>query len=224
VVQSTSCCWWWWSVAWARCMVPSWARSSDRAAAVHRREQRLAAARSARPADCKADLRRGTGRHRADEPLGLYGRWLKMRTYSTVPVYRRGLFKRQKAFTKSSGCGEGRCPRRGARRWQALVLTPAPTRRPIPASPFEGGRELTIPAHCRRSVPMPELKTRRPPPCGGPTPSGAALRRRPFAPAFTHPALRAPQGTRSAAKGCRIRAPAHTRPRLCTLVAAQAAS
>jgi branched-chain amino acid transport system permease protein len=36
------------------------------------------------------------------EPLGLYGRWLKMRTYLQLfPFYRRGLFKRQKAFTKS---------------------------------------------------------------------------------------------------------------------------
>jgi len=36
------------------------------------------------------------------EPLGLYGRWLKMRTYLQLfPFYRRGLFRRQKAFTKS---------------------------------------------------------------------------------------------------------------------------
>ena len=36
------------------------------------------------------------------EPLGLYGRWLKMRTYLQLfPFYRRGMFKRQKAFTKS---------------------------------------------------------------------------------------------------------------------------
>jgi branched-chain amino acid transport system permease protein len=36
------------------------------------------------------------------EPLGLYGRWLKLRTYLQLfPFYRRGLFKRQKAFTKS---------------------------------------------------------------------------------------------------------------------------
>jgi branched-chain amino acid transport system permease protein len=36
------------------------------------------------------------------EPLGLYGRWLKMRTwFQLFPFYRRGLFRRQKAFTKS---------------------------------------------------------------------------------------------------------------------------
>ena len=36
------------------------------------------------------------------EPLGLYGRWLKMRTYLQLfPFYRRGMFRRQKAFTKS---------------------------------------------------------------------------------------------------------------------------
>ena len=36
------------------------------------------------------------------EPLGLYGRWLKVRTYLQVfPFYRKGLFKRQKAFQKS---------------------------------------------------------------------------------------------------------------------------
>jgi branched-chain amino acid transport system permease protein len=36
------------------------------------------------------------------EPLGLYGRWLKVRTYLQLfPFYRKGLFKRQKAFTKS---------------------------------------------------------------------------------------------------------------------------
>jgi len=36
------------------------------------------------------------------EPLGLYGRWLKLRTwFQLFPFYRRGLFKRQKAFTKS---------------------------------------------------------------------------------------------------------------------------
>jgi branched-chain amino acid transport system permease protein len=36
------------------------------------------------------------------EPLGLYGRWLKMRTYLQLfPFYRRGLFKRQKSFQKS---------------------------------------------------------------------------------------------------------------------------
>ena len=36
------------------------------------------------------------------EPLGLYGRWLKMRTYLQLfPFYRQGLFKRQKSFPKS---------------------------------------------------------------------------------------------------------------------------
>jgi branched-chain amino acid transport system permease protein len=36
------------------------------------------------------------------EPLGLYGRWLKVRTYFTLfPFYRKGLFKRQKSFQKS---------------------------------------------------------------------------------------------------------------------------
>ncbi|MFL6663456.1 MAG: branched-chain amino acid ABC transporter permease [Rhizobacter sp.] len=36
------------------------------------------------------------------EPLGLYGRWLKVRTYlQTFPFYRSGLFKRQKSFQKS---------------------------------------------------------------------------------------------------------------------------
>ncbi len=36
------------------------------------------------------------------EPLGLYGRWLKLRTYFQLfPFYRRGMFKRQKSFTKS---------------------------------------------------------------------------------------------------------------------------
>jgi branched-chain amino acid transport system permease protein len=36
------------------------------------------------------------------EPLGLYGRWLKVRTYLQLfPFYRQGLFKRQKSFTKS---------------------------------------------------------------------------------------------------------------------------
>lgn len=36
------------------------------------------------------------------EPLGLYGRWLKIRTYlQTFPFYRRGMFKRQKSFQKS---------------------------------------------------------------------------------------------------------------------------
>jgi branched-chain amino acid transport system permease protein len=36
------------------------------------------------------------------EPLGIYGRWLKVRTYLQLfPFYRKGLFKRQKAFLKS---------------------------------------------------------------------------------------------------------------------------
>ncbi len=36
------------------------------------------------------------------EPLGLYGRWLKVRTYLQIfPFYRKGLFKRQKSFQKS---------------------------------------------------------------------------------------------------------------------------
>ena len=36
------------------------------------------------------------------EPLGLYGRWLKIRTwFSIFPFYRKGMFKRQKAYQKS---------------------------------------------------------------------------------------------------------------------------
>lgn len=36
------------------------------------------------------------------EPLGLYGRWLKVRAWLQLfPFYRRGLFKRQKSFQKS---------------------------------------------------------------------------------------------------------------------------
>ncbi|MCD6681553.1 MAG: branched-chain amino acid ABC transporter permease [Burkholderiaceae bacterium] len=36
------------------------------------------------------------------EPLGLYGRWLKLRTwFSLFPFYRAGMFRRQKAFQKS---------------------------------------------------------------------------------------------------------------------------
>ena len=36
------------------------------------------------------------------EPMGLYGRWLKVRTWlQTFPFYRRGMFKRQKSFQKS---------------------------------------------------------------------------------------------------------------------------
>jgi hypothetical protein len=33
------------------------------------------------------------------EPMGLYGRWLKVRTwFQLFPFYRKGMFKRQKAF------------------------------------------------------------------------------------------------------------------------------
>ncbi len=36
------------------------------------------------------------------EPLGLYGRWLKVRTWlQMLPFYRQGMFKRQKSFQKS---------------------------------------------------------------------------------------------------------------------------
>jgi branched-chain amino acid transport system permease protein len=36
------------------------------------------------------------------EPMGMYGRWLKLRTYIQLfPFYRKGLFKRQKSFQKS---------------------------------------------------------------------------------------------------------------------------
>jgi branched-chain amino acid transport system permease protein len=36
------------------------------------------------------------------EPMGLYGRWLKLRTYFSIfPFYRKGMFKRQKSFQKS---------------------------------------------------------------------------------------------------------------------------
>ncbi len=36
------------------------------------------------------------------EPMGLYGRWLKIRTWLQLfPFYRRGMFKRQKSFQKS---------------------------------------------------------------------------------------------------------------------------
>lgn len=36
------------------------------------------------------------------EPMGLYGRWLKIRTFfQAFPFYRKGLFKRQKSFQKS---------------------------------------------------------------------------------------------------------------------------
>jgi branched-chain amino acid transport system permease protein len=36
------------------------------------------------------------------EPLGLYGRWVKIRTwFSLFPLYKAGLFKRQKSYQKS---------------------------------------------------------------------------------------------------------------------------
>src|SRR3989344_1318524 len=36
------------------------------------------------------------------EPMGMYGRWLKIRTWLELyPFYRRGMFKRQKTFQKS---------------------------------------------------------------------------------------------------------------------------
>ena len=36
------------------------------------------------------------------EPMGLYGRWLKVRTwFQAFPFYRKGMFKRQKSFQKS---------------------------------------------------------------------------------------------------------------------------
>ena len=36
------------------------------------------------------------------EPMGLYGRWLKVRTWLQMfPFYRQGMFKRQKSFQKS---------------------------------------------------------------------------------------------------------------------------
>ncbi len=36
------------------------------------------------------------------EPLGLYGRWLKIRTwFELFPFYRKGMFRRQKSYTKS---------------------------------------------------------------------------------------------------------------------------
>ena len=36
------------------------------------------------------------------EPLGIYGRWLKVRTWLQIfPFYRQGMFKRQKSFQKS---------------------------------------------------------------------------------------------------------------------------
>ena len=36
------------------------------------------------------------------EPLGIYGRWLKIRIFfSTFPIYKRGTFKRQKSYMRS---------------------------------------------------------------------------------------------------------------------------
>ena len=36
------------------------------------------------------------------EPMGLYGRWLKVRAWLQLfPFYRKGMFKRQKSFQKS---------------------------------------------------------------------------------------------------------------------------
>lgn len=36
------------------------------------------------------------------EPMGIYGRWIKIRTwFSIIPFYRRGMFKRQKSFQKT---------------------------------------------------------------------------------------------------------------------------
>jgi branched-chain amino acid transport system permease protein len=36
------------------------------------------------------------------EPQGLYGRWLKLRTYLQIfPFYRQGMFQRQKSYLKS---------------------------------------------------------------------------------------------------------------------------
>ena len=36
------------------------------------------------------------------EPLGLYGRWLKVRTwFELFPFYRKGMFRRQKSYMKS---------------------------------------------------------------------------------------------------------------------------
>ena len=36
------------------------------------------------------------------EPLGLYGRWVKTRTFFQLfPFFRRGMFRRQKTFMKS---------------------------------------------------------------------------------------------------------------------------
>jgi branched-chain amino acid transport system permease protein len=49
------------------------------------------------------------------EPMGIYGRWLKVRTFFQLfPFYRKGMFKRQKAFQKSDRlkCRRRCCPRR----------------------------------------------------------------------------------------------------------------
>jgi branched-chain amino acid transport system permease protein len=36
------------------------------------------------------------------EPLGLYGRWVKIRTwFSLFPMYKAGMFRRQKTYQKS---------------------------------------------------------------------------------------------------------------------------
>ncbi len=36
------------------------------------------------------------------EPMGIYGRWIKIRTYFELfPFYRRGMFKRQRSYQKS---------------------------------------------------------------------------------------------------------------------------
>jgi hypothetical protein len=45
------------------------------------------------------------------EPLGLYGRWLKVRTYLQMfPFYRKGMFKRQKSFQKVGSPHDERRP------------------------------------------------------------------------------------------------------------------
>ena len=48
-------------------------------------------------------LRRGADRLSCcSSPMGLYGRWLKIRTWLQLfPFYRKGMFKRQKSFQKS---------------------------------------------------------------------------------------------------------------------------
>ncbi len=64
------------------------------------------------------------------EPMGLYGRWLKVRTYLQMfPFYRKGMFKRQKSFQKtdrlkcspSSSLRVLRCPPRGPSRLGAAL-------------------------------------------------------------------------------------------------------